>query len=91
MEMCELEEFCETKAELQCVTKEVQICSDVQEDPKEDITEESEKEEGDGPGCPGVAQPVCSLVDVERCSERPLCREMVRTVRREICPDSEKN
>jgi len=64
---------------------------DTEEDTEEDPLEESEKdfEERDGSLCQWIPQEVCSVVDVEKCGERPLCREMVRTVRREICPDSE--
>ena len=79
MEVCELEEWCENEAELKCVDKEVEICPD-----------DSEwKKERDWSVCQWVFQPVCSVVDVKKCSERPLCREMVRTVRRKVCPDSE--
>ena len=78
MEVCQLENHCETKAELQCVTEQVKIC-----------TEEEENQEADQP-CQLIPEEVCSVVDVEKCRERPLCREMVRTVRREICPESDK-
>ena len=82
MEVCQLENHCETKAELQCVTEEVEICTG-----EEDSEEESEAERP----CQLIPEEVCSVVDVEKCRERPLCREMVRTVRREMCPESENN
>ena len=77
MEVCQLENHCETKAELQCVTEQVEICT------------EEENKEAEHP-CQLIPEEVCSVVDVEKCRERPLCREMVRTVRREICPETEK-
>ena len=79
MEVCQLENHCETKAELQCVTEQVEICTG------EENQEESEAEHP----CQLIPEEVCSVVDVEKCRERPLCREMVRTVRRKVCPDSE--
>ena len=84
MEVCQMEKLCETQAELQCTTEQVEVCAgDQDEDP--------EGEESEVQPCQLIPEEVCSVVDVEKCRERPLCREMVRTVRREICPDSEKN
>ena len=63
-----------------------------QQQPEEVVEEQEEVEEvkeEDSVTCQVVPQQKCEVVDVERCREKPVCVDMVRTVRRTVCPDSE--
>ena len=76
----------------------------LEQEEQEQVEQEQEVEEVDGEEikeqkpevleeasvtCQLVPQQKCEVVDVERCREKPVCVEMVRTVRRTLCPDSE--
>ena len=61
---------------------------EIEQEQPEEVTEDQEEEEGSD-SCQVVPQQKCSVVDVERCREEPVCVDMVRTVRRTVCPGPE--
>ena len=63
---------------------------EIEQEQPEEVAEEQEEEEEEGSdSCQVVPQQKCSVVDVERCREEPVCVDMVRTVRRTVCPGPE--
>ena len=61
------------------------------EDQQEDnvlVEEEEQQEEQQEVSltCQLSPQQNCKVVDVERCRQEPVCVQMVRTVRRTVCP-----
>ena len=54
---------------------------------EEEEQEEQEQEEQEvSLTCQLSPQQNCKVVDVERCRQEPVCVQMVRTVRRTVCP-----
>ena len=56
------------------------------EEEEQQEEEQEEQEQEVSLTCQLSPQQNCKVVDVERCRQEPVCVQMVRTVRRTVCP-----
>ena len=58
----------------------------VEEAEQQEEEQEEQEEQEVSLTCQLSPQQNCKVVDVERCRQEPVCVQMVRTVRRTVCP-----